>query len=51
MIGYDTYWIYSTWRKAGMGVFGDGYGARWSMAAIDDSIGGVVNFERVTRTI
>ncbi|KAF8673343.1 hypothetical protein HU200_048903 [Digitaria exilis] len=29
----------------------EGQGARWSMAAIDDSIGGVGNFERVARTV
>ena len=34
-----------------MGVSGEGHGARWSMTAIDDSIGGVGNFERVARTV
>jgi len=29
-----------------MGVFREGHSVRWSMAAIDDSIGGVRNFER-----
>jgi hypothetical protein len=43
--------VCSTPCKACTGVSGEGHGARWSMAAIDVSIGGVRNFEWVARTV